>query len=144
MQPLKLIETLTGQINTLLEPLPVIAQPLHNDLQARRQLHSDLASYWAERNAKGLNRRQRLIALRQLFLLAEIDLRSSDDTLSAEQAAPLRTCIEHPRAWQRQLIAAAKRPQVYRPLLERQHPGWRSHLPGVIVIICGSAEGTLL
>lgn len=144
MQPLKLIETLTGQINALLEPLPVIAQPLHNDLLTRRQLHSDLASYWTERNAKGLNRRQRLIALRQLFLLAEIDLRSSDNTLSPKQAAPLRTCIEHPRAWQRQQIAAAQRPQVYRPLLERQHPGWRSYLPGVIVIIRGSAEGTLL
>ncbi|MDR6713303.1 hypothetical protein J2W83_002911 [Pseudomonas hunanensis] len=144
MQPLKLIETLTGQINALLEQLPVIEQPLHNNLQTRRKIHSDLASYWSELNPQGLNRRQSLIALRQLYLLAEIDLRVSDDTLSADQAAPLRACIEHPRAWQRQQIPAAKRPQVYRPVLENLQPHWRSYLPGAMVIISGTAEGTLL
>lgn len=140
MQPLKLIETLTDQIKALLAPLPVIDQPLNNDIHARRKLHGDLASYWSERNDKGLNRKQQLIALRQLLLLAEIDLRISDDTLSAMQAAPLRICIEQPSAWQRQQIEVAKRPQVYRPVLESP----RSYLPGVIVIITGSVEGTML
>ena len=144
MQPLELIQTLTGQIKALLEPLPVIEQPLHNDLQTRRKLHSDLASYWSELNTQGLNRKQSLIALRQIYLLAEIDLRITDDTLSADQAAPLRTCIEQPRAWQRQQIAAAHRPQVYRPLLVNLQPNWRSYLPGVMVIVAGTPEGTLL
>ena len=71
-------------------------------------------------------------------LLAEIDLRITDDTLSADQAAPLRTCIEQPRAWQRQQIAAAHRPQVYRPLLVNLQPNWRSYLPGVMVIVAGT------
>nr|WP_314874523.1 DUF6543 domain-containing protein [uncultured Pseudomonas sp.] len=144
MQPLKLIETLDRQMHTLLEPLPVIDQPLHNDLHARRKIHSDLASFWSELNSQGLNRRQRLIALRQLYLLTEVDLRISDDTLTRTQGKLLRDCIERPRAWQRQHVPAAQRPQVYRAVLEGQRPNWRSHLPGLLVIIAGSAEGKTL
>lgn len=143
MQPLELIETLTDQINALL-PLPAVDEPLHNDILARRKLHGDLTSYWSTLNDKGLSRRQQLTALRQLFLLAEIDLRISDQTLSNQQAAPLRTCIEHPHAWQRQHIEAPRRPQVYRPVLEGWRPNWRSALPGAVVIITGTTEGAVL
>ena len=110
----------------------------------RQQLHTRLAAYWLERNSKGLTRTVRLAALYRDQLDAEIRLRSADETLPATHAQLLRTCLELPQPWQRRHLPVTARPQVYRLLLTRTEPNWRSHVPGFLVITEQGAEGHTL
>lgn len=110
----------------------------------RQTLHADLASYWLERDSKGLSREVRLASLRREQLFTEIRLRLSDQTLSPEHAQLLNTCLQLPLPWQRRHLPATGRPQLYRPLLSGTAPHWRSHLPGVMILTEHGPEGRLI
>lgn len=144
MLPLEQLETLDRQIQALLAELPSFDPALTPTADARQRVHDALADFWTKPDSSGTTSKQRLIALRGEQLLAEIQLRLGDRTLDIEQAYLLRVCLELPLAWQRRHLPSARRPQVYRPLLEGYRPNWRSHLPGVLVIVEGSPEGAML
>ncbi|MFG0634555.1 dermonecrotic toxin domain-containing protein [Pseudomonas sp. xss_2] len=110
----------------------------------RQTLHADLASYWLERDSKGLSREVRVASLRREQLFTEVRLRLSDQTLSPEHAQVLTTCLELALPWQRRHLPATRRPQLYRPLLCGTAPHWRSHLPGVLILTEQGPEGRLL
>ncbi|WP_264310618.1 dermonecrotic toxin domain-containing protein [Pseudomonas putida] len=107
----------------------------------RQALHADLAAYWLERDSKGLSRLVRLASLRRDQLFTEIRLRRHDETLSAEHALLLTTCLEFPHPSQRRHLPTTHRPQVYRPLLSGTAPNWRSYLPGVLILTEQGPEG---
>ncbi|MHC2146857.1 dermonecrotic toxin domain-containing protein [Pseudomonas sp. 210_17 TE3656] len=144
MTPLERIEAVDQQIAELLKDLPSPEHPPNDHQGARQRLHGALASFWSSANPQGVTRKQQLITLRRDQMLAEIDLRMADQTLSADQAWQMRTCLELPQSWQRRHLPQQQRPQVYRPLLESSQPNWRSYLHGTLVIIAGTPEGTLL
>jgi len=133
------------------EDYPLLTLPvdfsarIHSFCQAIRQdLHARLAEYWQTRDSTGLTRVVRLASLRRDQLDIEMRLRTSDQTLPAEHAQLLRTCIQFPQPWQRRHLPTAARPQVYRPLLTATAPNWRSHLPGVLILTEHGPEGRLL
>jgi hypothetical protein len=110
----------------------------------RQDLHARLADYWLERDTKGLTRLVRLASLYRDQLETEMRLRHTDQTLSAEHAQLLRTCLQFPQPWQRRHLPVASRPQAYRLLLDASTPNWRSHVPGFLVITEQGAEGRLV
>ncbi|WP_409261738.1 dermonecrotic toxin domain-containing protein [Pseudomonas putida] len=110
----------------------------------RQDLHARLASYWLERDSKGLTRLIRLASHYRDQLDAEIRLRSTDQTLSPGHAQLLRTCLMLPRPWQRRHLPVTSRPQTYRLLLASTAPNWRCHVPGFLVLTEQGPEGRLL
>ena len=120
MPPLERIEADDQQIADLLKDLPTPDQPPNDNQGARQRLHGALASFWSSANPEGVTRKQQLITLRHEQLLAEIDLRVADQTLSADQAWQMRICLELPQSRQRRHLPQQQRPQVYRPLV---YPG---------------------
>lgn len=140
MLPLERIESIDQQIASLLAGLPTPAP----SIQTRQQLHAELAQFWADADSQGRSRRRRLADLRGALMHAELDLRLADQTLAADQADMLRNCLDLPAAWQRHHQPLARRPQVYRPVLKRSRPNWRASLPGMFVIVAGTAEGEQL
>jgi len=140
MLPLERIEFLDQQVVALLSALPN-PDPL---TQTRQQLHAELAQFWADADSQGRSRRMRLTDLRRALMHAELDLRLGDQTLAAEQADLLRGCLDLPAAWQRHHQPLARRAQVYRPVLSRNRPHWRSALPGMFVVLAGRPEGEQL
>ncbi|CAM3184894.1 dermonecrotic toxin domain-containing protein [Pseudomonas plecoglossicida] len=141
MRPLEQLERIDAQIRELLANLPVAHD---RGADSRRRLHGDLASFWSTPDSQGQTPRQRLLQLRKAQLIAEARLRQDDQTLTDDQAALLRVCLASPLAAQRRHLPLAERSQVYRVLIEGFHPNWRSYLPGVLVIVAGSAEGQML
>lgn len=137
MRALERIEFLNRQVLALLDAMPV-ADPL---IQTRPQLHGDLAQFWAATDAQGRSRQLRLTDIRRAMMQAEIDLRVGDQTLSPALAATLSTLLDLPYAWQRHHHPLGRRAQVYRPTLSRIRPSWRSPLPGMFVIVTGTAPG---
>lgn len=130
---------------------PVLSLPMDFDTQIndccrtlRQDLHAELAASWLERDAKGLSRQVRLASWYREQLDTEIRLRRNDQTLSAEHAQLLRTCLELPHPWQRRHLPATQRPQLYRLLLSATSPNWRSHLPGLLVLTEHGPEGGLI
>lgn len=110
----------------------------------RQQHHGRVADYWAERDAQGTTRRDRLLQLRRRQWLEEIELRLADHTLDSDHAYQLRICLELALPWQRRHLPPERRPQVYRPLLDSTSPNWRAALPGALVIVATGPEGQLL
>lgn len=144
MTPLERIERLDQQVSALLIDLPSPAQPVDASHAALQRLQGTLAAFWTEPGPDGQTRKQQLLKLRRDLLLAELDLRVADQTLDADQAGQLRTCLTLPHAWQRRHLPQQQRPQVFRPLLEGSHPNWRSFLHGALVITANVPEGKLL
>ncbi|EKT4482224.1 hypothetical protein QEM02_002323 [Pseudomonas putida] len=144
MRPLELLEQIDRQIGELLDGLPTIDVAPPISFASRTWLHGELASFWATANEQGIPPRQQLLALRKALMLAEIELRLADQTLSTGQAELLRSCLDAPLPSQRRHLPLAERPQVYRVLLEDKRPNWRSYLPGALVIVAGTVEGTIL
>ena len=144
MRPLEQLEQIDRHIGDLLDGLPTIAlnQPITSG--TRTWLHGELASFWATADEQGNTPRQQLLILRKALMLAEIELRVADQTLSNGQAELLRTCLEKPLPSQRRHLPLAERPQVYRVLLEDRRPNWRSYLPGTLVIVASTVEGHML
>ncbi|MFJ4385194.1 dermonecrotic toxin domain-containing protein [Pseudomonas sp. NPDC089408] len=110
----------------------------------RQGYHARLASYWQERDARGLSRQVRLEVWYRDQLAAQVRLRRADQTLSAEHGRLLHTCMELPSPWQRRHLPLAERPQVYRLLLSTASPHWRRHLPGYMVLTETGPEGRAL
>ncbi|RWU23637.1 hypothetical protein DM813_10815 [Pseudomonas alkylphenolica] len=144
MTPLERIERLDQQVSALLIDLPSPAQPVDASHAALQRLQRALAAFWADPGPDGHTRKQQLLTLRRDLLLAELDLRVADQTLDADQAGQVRTCLTLPHAWQRRHLPQQQRPQVFRPLLEGSHPNWRSFLHGALVITADVPEGKLL
>ena len=138
MTPLERLEALDTQIATLQQDYPRLARDIAG-AQRRQRLHGDLASFWSDAQP---TRKSRLLALRREQLLAEIDLRLSDQTLGDDHIYLLRTCLELPLPWQRRHLPEAQRPQVYRVIFSTLRPNRRVHLPGAVVIVANTAEGT--
>lgn len=136
MLPLERLESLDQQISTLLQDLPISAN--------RTQLHGDLAAWWAQPDAAGVSRQQRLVELRRQQLRAELALRQADQTLSPAHTQLLQTLLDLPHSWQRLHLPLASRPQVYRPLLSASQPNWRAHLAGVLVLAQTGPQGRVL
>ncbi len=143
MTPLQRLKSLDATITRLLAGFPVHDQSLA-PWQSRQRFFGDLADYWSAQDSAGDSRKTRLMQLRGRQLRAEIELRSSDQTLDPAHAWLLETCLDKPLPWQREALAAATRPQVYRPLLEITRPNWRGHVPGAVVIVEGGTCGQLL
>ncbi|MDD2050314.1 dermonecrotic toxin domain-containing protein [Pseudomonas putida] len=144
MTPLERIEAVDQQIAELLKDLPSPETPLNGTHGEHQHLQGALAGFWSAAVIDGVTRKQQLITLRRNQLRAEIDLRVADQTLDAEHAWQIRTCLELPQSWQRRHLPPQQRPQVFRPLLESSRPNWRSYLHGTLVVIAGAPEGTLL
>lgn len=113
-------------------------------LQLRQTHHGDLAAYWSQPDDTGTRRREQLLHLRREQLRAELGIRQHDQTLEPRAAYLLQTCLDLPEAWQRQHLPVDRRPQVYRPLLSASDPSWRAYLPGTLVIVENSQQGTTL
>lgn len=143
MTPLQRLKSLDAPIIQLLSGFPAHDRALPS-WQARQRFFGDLADYWNAPDSTGENRKARLIQLRGQQLRAEIELRMADQTLEPAHAQLLETCLDKPLSWQRQVLPAATRPQLYRPLLDITRPNWRGHIPGVVVIVEGGPPGQLL
>ncbi|MGH8464479.1 MAG: dermonecrotic toxin domain-containing protein, partial [Pseudomonas sp.] len=144
MTPLERIESLDQQITDLLGDLPSPAQPIDASHGALQRLQWALAAFWSDPGPDGTTRKQKLLTLRRELLLAEVDLRVADQTLDADQATQMLTCLALPQSWQRRHLPQQQRPQVFRPLLESSQPNWRSFLHGALVITANVPEGKLL
>lgn len=126
-------------------PIPMLVTRIQGfNARLRSEFHARLAGYWAEPGAHGSSRRKRLLHQRREQVLDEIVLRLADETLTYEQAYSLRICLELPSAWQRQHLPVSRRPQAYRPLLDIGSPHWRTHLPGVLVVVASGPAGPLV
>ncbi|MCX2707556.1 MULTISPECIES: dermonecrotic toxin domain-containing protein [Pseudomonas] len=144
MRPLEQLEQIDRQIGDLLDGLPTLdlQHPINPD--TRTWLHGELASFWTTADEQGETPRQKLLALRKALMLAEVELRLGDETLGYRSADQLWACLQQPLPSQRRHMPLAKRPQVYRVLLEGLRPNWRSYLPGTLIIVAGTAEGPML
>ncbi|WP_410481286.1 dermonecrotic toxin domain-containing protein [Pseudomonas plecoglossicida] len=138
MTPLERLEALDSRIAALQNGYPQLNRELPLD-QRRPQMHGDLADFWTDSAAQ--RNKAALVALRREQLLAEIELRLGDQTLSDAHIHLLRTCLELPQYWQRQHLPQALRPQVYRVMFSTLRPNRRVHLPGAVVILAGGPEG---
>lgn len=136
MRPLEHLESLDQQIKALFQGLP--------DTPDRIQLHGDLAAWWAQPDAAGVSRQQRLVQLRREQLRAELALRQTDQTLARAHIQLLNTLLDLPHSWQRLHLPLARRPQVYRPLLSASQPNWRAHLAGVLVLSETGPQGRII
>ncbi|MDI9779946.1 hypothetical protein QM325_19440 [Pseudomonas putida] len=141
MTPLQRLEALDKQITQLQHDLPEPAATLPSTAQ-RQRFFSDLAQFWSEVDASGQSRQQRLQQLRQEQLLAELELRVADHTLTDEHIVLLRTCLASPLPWQRQHLPATLRAQLYRPVFSQLSPNRRLALPGALVLIADGPQGT--
>lgn len=140
MTPLERLEALDTQLADLQRGFPTL-QPELDALQMRQQLFGDLAQFWASKAADGGTQRQALRQLRHEQLLAQLELRLADQTLSNDHVFLLRTCLELPLAWQRQHLAVEQRAQVYRLLFSSTTPHRRLYLPGAFVLVAGGPQG---
>ncbi|WP_449430188.1 dermonecrotic toxin domain-containing protein [Pseudomonas putida] len=140
MTPLLRLEALDRRIADLQLGQPSLAADVTPQL-LRQRFFGDLASFWDETDSPGNSRRQQLQQIRREQLLAEVQLRLADQTLSDAHLFLLRTCLALPLAWQREHLPAGQRAQLYRPLFSTRSPQRRLYLPAALVLVADGPQG---